>query len=501
MGSFGANFEDLVPKQDKFYFGNATVKGIRDQLRDNGLATGGVKYNLYQRLVENGLRLYNDPRSDDIKDEDNGEPDDGDEDPFEEPDSELDDSEADYTEENDSVIDDSEDDDISDEDDGLSEDDQLDDGQQQGDQGGDNQGGENQGDDQGGDDQGGDDQRGDDQGGKQPPRSDKKRGRDDDDDDDDNDDDDDGDGHDRGPPARRRRRLGIALPPEILAIIIESLNAPGIWNLIDTAPEEYLSEEFDALVLEARYQHRLDYPPPLPIAIPGGGDVRRATVPNPWPGPGPERPLSLLEWVARRANLDSRFRAANRTRIMRVIDAYLQVYGMADPTAPEPNAREQLLYYFRNRIDILFANHLTPLMHAAQNHNPGAVQLLLMRGADVNEVVNGATALQHAAAAGFFVGPAGYHTMQTAFALVGAGANVTGLSNPAWGQTLIALQFLTQGPVPRRGLVEPGDFPRIDNMGLSIRQFIADERSNPYDRDLLTLFVIGYGTLTYSRYI
>ncbi|KAG6355353.1 hypothetical protein INS49_003315 [Diaporthe citri] len=457
MGSFGANYEDLVPEQDLYYFGNATVKGIRDQLRENGLPTGGLKYQLYLRLVENGLRLYNDNRSDSIGDdqeEDNGEPDNGSDIPFEVDDSELDNSEENYVEGDESESESGEE--ISEAGDTSSE--------------------------------SGD-------GGKQPPKSDKKRGRDDDDEEDENDN---GDPQDRGPPARSRRRLGIALPPELRTIIIENLNAPGVWNLIDSAPEEYLSRDFNALILEARYQYRLDYPPVAPVDTPGSF---RKTVPYPWPGPGPERPLSLLEWVARRATLDSRFGTANRTRIMRVIDAYLQVYGTADPGAlPMPNEREAILYYFRNRANLLVINH-TPLTHAARAQNPGAVQLLLLRGADVNEVVNGMTALEHAGSAGFMLGPLHQNTFQTAYALIGAGADVSVLGDSSRLQSSVALQMLTGDPVPAPGLELPGDFPRIDNLGLSTRQLIADERSQPYERMLLTLFVIFYRTMVYPRYI
>ncbi|KAL2289269.1 hypothetical protein FJTKL_02285 [Diaporthe vaccinii] len=477
MGSFGANYEDLVPGKDQYYFGNATVSGIRDQLRENGLPTSGIKYELYLRLTENGLRLYNDSRPDDIVDEDqdNGEPDNEDT-SFEVNDSEVDNSEEDYVEGDESN---------EDSDEGISEagDSESGDGGEENNHGGDDQGRNNQG--------------GNDQGGQQPRRSDRKRRRDDDDDGDD-DDNSDGDRPDRGPPARRRRSLGMALPPELRTLVVENLNAPGVWNLIDSAPEEYLSSDFNALILEARYQHRLDYPPPAPVDTPGSF---RKSVPYPWPGPGPARPLSLLEWVARRATLDSRFGTANRSRIMRVIDAYLQVYGTADPAAlPMPNEREAILYYFRNRADLLTMN-LTPLMHAARAQNPLAVQLLLLRGANVNQVVNGMTALEHAGAAGFVLAPNYAHTFQTAYALIGAGADVSVLGDDSRLQSSIALQMLTGDPVPAPGLELPDDFPRIDNLGLSTRQLIADERSHPYDRMLLTLFVIFYRTMVYPRYI
>ncbi|KAK7699575.1 hypothetical protein SLS64_011529 [Diaporthe eres] len=497
MGSFGANYEDLVPGKDQYYFGNATVRGIRDQLRENGLPTSGIKYELYLRLTENGLRLYNDSRPDDIvdEDEDNGEPDNEDT-SFEVDDSEIDNSEEDYVEGDESGEESEED--ISEAGESESGDAGEDNNQGGEDQGGDGQEGDNQGGgNQGGDNQGGDDQAGDGQGGNQPRRSDRKRRRDDGDDGDD-DDNDDGDRPDRGPPARSRRSLGVALPPELRTLVVENLNAPGVWNLIDSAPEEYLSSDFNALVLEARYQYRLDYPPPAPYDPPG---AFRKTVPYPWPGPGPERPLSLLEWVARRATQDATFGAANRSRIMRVIDAYLQVYGTADPAAlPMPNEREAILYYFRNRADLLTTN-LTPLMHAARAQNPLALQLLLLRGANVNQVLNGMTALEHAGSSGFVLTPNYAHTFQTAYVLIGAGADVSVLGDDSRLQSSIALQLLTGDPVPAPGLELPDDFPRIDNLGLSIRQFIADERSHLFDRMLLTLFVIFYRTMVYPRYI
>lgn len=480
MGSFVTENEDLVPDDDKYYFGIATVRGLREQLRDNNLAVSGLKYELYRRLVENGIRLYNDGRNDDIEDEDeeNDESDDEDErsldvDDSVFQDSESEDSEADYIEGNELEGD------ISDEENSEEEESESGDGQS-------------------GDDQEGDDQRGD-----PPRRSNRKRDRDNDDDGGGNPDGD----NDPDAPPYRRRRIGIALPIELMAIIIESLNAPGVWNLIDSAPEEYLGGNVNALTLEARYQYRLDYPPPPPSEDRYGVKKIKRPVENPWPASGSERPLSLLEWVARRATLDVRFRTTNRTRIMRVLDAYLEVYGMADPpgynvVTPTPNMREGILYYFRNRTDLLVVNQ-TPLMRAAQNQNPFAVELLIMRGANVNRAINGVTALELAGAAGFQMLANNLDSMQTAYALLGAGADVTVLGGPSRVQAMVALQLLMQGArIPQPGQERANDFPRVDNtLGQTIRQFIADERSHPFARMLLTLYAVHYRNIDFPRFI
>lgn len=269
-----------------------------------------------------------------------------------------------------------------------------------------------------------------------------------------------------------------------------------------------MSGDINALVLEARYQYRLDYPPPPPSEDKYGYKKIKKPVENPWPSPGRERPLSLIEWVARRASLDARFRTAHRTRIMRVLDAYLEVYGMADhpnfdTLTRTPNPREDMLYYFRDRTTLLTELNQTPLMHAAQRQNLLAVQLLILRGADVNQAINGVTALELAAAVGFPMPPSLLtEGMQTAFALLGAGADVAVLGGGSRTQAAVSLQVFTQNPIPAPGLERPDDFGRVENtLGLSIRQAIADERTHINDRIFLTLYAIFYRNIDYPRYI
>lgn len=61
MGTFVAENENLVPDEDKFYFGNATVVGLRKQLRENGLPANGRKFQLYTRLVSPFFPFHGSP--------------------------------------------------------------------------------------------------------------------------------------------------------------------------------------------------------------------------------------------------------------------------------------------------------------------------------------------------------------------------------------------------------------------------------------------------------
>ena len=446
--------EHLVSKADLRYYKSATVDGLKLQLQENDLPTGGLKYDLYERLVDAGVRLYTDDRSGDeiVSQEGSGQ--------------EGSDPEGSYqggSEEEDSDEPD-EDEPDSDEPD----------------------------DDQGRDGRGG-----------------GKRRRDDDDDDSDISD----EGDDGGRPRRKRVMIGRVLPLELQHQIIERLPPSALWNLIEAAPEVYLSDVpggINALRVEAEYQRRLDHPPlppERPRTHPDGGPVlplRKTPPPRrkaPPPDDSPERPLSLLEWVGRRATYEARFRAANRTRISRVVDEYLAAYGEVDPD-PGQNPRDDILYYFRPRPNFqALLIPRTPLTQAALNALPHVVHLLLRRGAPVNQVLFSNTALDLALTGlGGDTGITGEARVQTAFALLGAGADVSSRGVMAEGEANSVLEDLT-------GVAQPGDdpdfdWPRIDNpFGLSIRQFIADERSSYFDRMLLAMYAIFTASVSYPTFI
>lgn len=57
-----ARNQNNVPPEDLPFFIAATTAGIRRQLREAEIPSGGLKYELYLRLRANGLRIYNDIR-------------------------------------------------------------------------------------------------------------------------------------------------------------------------------------------------------------------------------------------------------------------------------------------------------------------------------------------------------------------------------------------------------------------------------------------------------
>ncbi|KAI3394374.1 hypothetical protein diail_2840 [Diaporthe ilicicola] len=69
-----AKNQNQVPVEDLSFFCTATAEGIRQQLRAAGHDTSGLKYELYLRLIANGLRLYNDTRASALPEADSPDP-------------------------------------------------------------------------------------------------------------------------------------------------------------------------------------------------------------------------------------------------------------------------------------------------------------------------------------------------------------------------------------------------------------------------------------------
>lgn len=91
-----------VPREDLPYFIAATTAGIRRQLREAEIPSGGLKYDLYLRLRANGLRIYNDERGAlDPESSDESDRDDDDEDEDERGDGESESGESDDDESDD----------------------------------------------------------------------------------------------------------------------------------------------------------------------------------------------------------------------------------------------------------------------------------------------------------------------------------------------------------------------------------------------------------------
>lgn len=508
--------EQRVPDEDLPYYRRATVWGLAKQLQENRLPVAGTKYDLYKTIVDAGLRLFTDDRFDD---EDGAHRDSGGDD------SQAEDSGANSDEEG-------------------SE--KPDDGQGRDDQGRGDQTGSNQGGGQGGGGQGGGGQGGGDQGHQPSQTAGIKHPRDSDDDGEGSDDDPDDrgiDGHSPEPRPRNSRRVAGVLPVELQIEIIRYLDPASLWNLITAAPEEYLNSGpeggINALEVEADDQHALDYPPPPPERSDSGGSDGGGDADNPGGDDGddsdgndsdgsdsddsdtsdsddnnlngrdysdqsdqsePEYPLSLLEWVGRRAVYDRQFRSSNRTRIMLVLRTYRTRYGQYDPEEGNENPRDDILYYFRPRPDLqAMTIRRTPLGQASWEGRADIVHLLIMHGANVNRVLSGMTPLDWAASTmAECTGIDGTGAISTIFALLGAGADVRLLSpNPqSEGRRTVADQIGDDPDDPEAA------WPRIDNyLGLSIREFIADERSMYFDRILLAAYVIWTGVIAYPRFI
>lgn len=470
MGFLAEN-EDLVPEEDKFYFGNATVKGLREQLRENGMFTSGRKYELYLRLQENGLRLYTDDRPDDIEDEDE-EVSESDEEESDSDEEESDSGEEEYE------PDEGEEDSDSDEEDAGSTDDE--------------------------------------DSGEEDDRPGNKRRRNDDDDDDDQNQE-----RSQSPPPRKTRRLG-SIPPEIQLQILQDLNFAQLWNLIVAFPEGYLGETINVFLLDAYRQHAIDYPDAYNDAGDGddaadgdgadGGDGdgdsdggssgssdsddSDDSDSNVRPEDDPDRPLSLLQYVENRVVYDSAFRATQGTYINQLVDTYLQVYGQDHPAVRNENVIEDILWYFRPRPAD------DSLACAAYRHRPGVVHLLLLRGSDVNQqVLQPPTTPLYQAALNLTFDPAGIDGFLTVFALIGAGADVTTISPASRDQAGSILGYLMS--ISLNALrTWTGHWPRVINIqGLSVREFIADERSDYYQRMIPAMYALFHGNLDYPNFV
>ncbi|KAI7775700.1 hypothetical protein LA080_006429 [Diaporthe eres] len=478
---------------DRPYFLRATVVGLRAQLEGLGLNSSGLKVDLYLRLTNGGHSLYTDDR--DQSDDNQSDSDQSDSD---QPDSDQSDSDQPDSDQSDS--------------------DQPDSDQSGDDQSDDDQPGDNDGDDG----QGNDNQEGSPPGGAGQKRP--RNGGGGDDDDDNNGDDNQGS---LQPPPRKTLRVGNAIPAELWLQIMGYLNLAQLWNLAMADPAGYLSDDINVFAMDARRQYAIDYPPgnsgdggsgnPPGNSDDGGSGNSGSGSGSGGSGSGdsgsggsagspssggsddnddhddPNRPLSMLQWVGRRLIYDPAFGTAWRARILQLIDTYLQVYGPNDVPYEDGNVIQDMLSYFR-----VPALHGTgfPLTQAARDERPGIVHLLLLRGVPVDQPQGdtGRTALSEAVGgigAELNARPSGSEAMHTTFALIGAGADVTLVSASARYNARRMLQRLMVVAAPGTENWHP--WPRIVNVrGLSVREFIADPRSDYFDRIRLAMYVIAF---------
>lgn len=294
------------------------------------------------------------------------------------------------------------------------------------------------------------------------------------------------------PPPHKIIRVG-ALPVEMQLQMMGNLTAAQLWNLITASPAGYLLGDINAFVIEARSQHRIDYPPVDNNDGGGGsgGSGSNSSGSDDHDDDGePNRPLSMLQLVGRRLIYDPSFRTTWRGRILQVINTYLQVYGQADNAPEDRNANEDILLYFRPQP--LYGTPF-PLLRAARLHRADVVHLLLLRGAPVDQTRpgNNRTALTTAVEEGLdrvFADNAG---MYTVFALIGAGADVTLVTPEARLDARDILEEFMR--LPEAGQENGHRWERIFNLrGSSVREFIGDPRSDFLDRIKLAMYVIAY---------
>lgn len=386
-----AKNQDFIPNEDLRYFIAATTANLRNQLREADLNTAGLKYDLYQRLIINGHRLYNDDREDDSSEDDDSE----------DEDSDHDDAETDNDGPNNPPS-----------------------GNQRG----------------------------------------RKRTRDDD-----------GDDIDQ-PPARRSRGL-TEMPVELNVNIIDNLDAGGVFNLVSAAPREFLLGGTDAFLLEARNQRN------------NGTNTR----------------VSLLEWVSQRAANEVEFRTSNRDLIQRVVRAYVETY---------PNQGSLPEGRVENMLGLLREVGVNPVLgQAVRQGQLEVVHLLILMGEDVNQRVNNVQPLELAATLETAHIP-NMKTLQIIFALIAGGADTTNnrldytaaqasTAFPFVGVAEAAMDALTLlfGWDQLNVELGPANWPPIMNpRGLTIRQFLADERSPFDDRSILALILIMTRGTTYPNF-
>lgn len=426
-----ARNQNNVPREDLPYFIAATTAGIRRQLREASIPAGGLKYDLYLRLCNNGLRIYNDVRgSPEPEDSDNSDWDDDE-------DEDEDDGGSDHDESNSSPSSSgSSDDTSSDSDDDLSDD-----------------------------------------GPGVPPsggRHGKKRKR----------------GHGGAdieqvievPEAPKPAELAD-MPAELSMKIIQNLDARGVFNLVVASPQQFLEGNVDAFVLEA--------------------EGRRT--------PAGRNGQSLLEWVVARVANEVDFRTDNRRFVWRVVDAYLATYPSDSPQDRSGEKRVEEIMVWLRQVGV---NPV--LMSAVKRGEADIVQLLILLGEDVNQKDNNTLPLERATVR-VSTDLTEMNHLLIVFALIAGGADTTSFQNnfpptdfedysvrPYRGVSTIAEDRLStlmpQLILPWSPNI-PVDWPVIQNpRDLTIRQFLADERSPIMDRALLALALIATRDTVYPYF-
>lgn len=271
------------------------------------------------------------------------------------------------------------------------------------------------------------------------------------------------------------------MPAELSMNILRNLDASGTFNLVIAAPRQFLTGKVNAFMLEAESR-------------------RNAAT---------RTGLSLLEWVVLRVGREADFRANHHDFIQCVVDAYLLTYLSDSPQDRSPEARvEEILVYLRQV-------GISPVLGSAvRKGEADIVQLLILLGEDVNHRVNNLQPLEEATV---LISGSLAHMNRSliVFALLAGGADTTStrddypVATPA-GAKAPFTGVAASAEDRRLRIAEhpawtpsdhPTKWPVIHNpRDLTVRQFLADERSPFMDKFNMAMALIITRTTSYPNF-
>lgn len=271
------------------------------------------------------------------------------------------------------------------------------------------------------------------------------------------------------------------MPAELSMNILKNLDAGGTFNLVIASPRQFLTGKVNAFMLEAE---------------------SRRNAAN-------RKGLSLLEWVVLRVGREADFRANHHDFIQCVVDAYLLTYLSDSPQdrSPEPRV-EEILVYLRQ------VGTSPVLGSAVRKGEADIVQLLILLGEDVNHRVNNLQPLEEATV--LISGSLAHmNRCLIVFALLAGGADTTStrddypVATPAGAK--VSLRGVAASAEDRRLRIaehpawtpsdHPTKWPVIHNpRDLTVREFLADERSPFMDKFNMAMALIITRTTRYPNF-
>ncbi|KAK7735836.1 hypothetical protein SLS63_003798 [Diaporthe eres] len=276
------------------------------------------------------------------------------------------------------------------------------------------------------------------------------------------------------------------MPAELAIDIVRNLDAGGVFNLVAASPQQFLLGNVNAFVLEAE----------------GRRNAAGRTG------------LSLLEWVVARVGNEVDFRTEHRGLVRHVVDAYLATYpSYARQHRSEETGVEYIMFWLRGV-------GVGPVLGSAvMEGRLDIVQLLIVLGEEVNERVDNVSPLEEATVR---IKPSLLHMdrLLIVFALLAAGADNTSTREDypetepeAEPETTVSsytgiaataqdrLSQIMERPMLMPPNDDPKNWPIIDNpRDLTIREFLADERSPFMDRVIMALVLITTRGTVYPNF-